>query len=271
MAEFAYNNAKNASTNHMPFEFNCDYYPRMSYEENVDLRSQSKSADKLSAELKELLILCRENLHHVQELQKRGYNKGVKPRSYVPGNKVWLNSKYTKTKHNQKLEAKFFGPFRVLYPVGKQEYKLELPKKWRIHDVFHVSLLKQDTTRKRRVDNENVELDAGDKNGEYEVEAIWDSEVYARESESGHLPGLYSLVSWKGYPKEENTWELASAVQNLRKLISLFHKDHPDKPTATSPAIDTAPLMARPTVKPAEPPKQKQGQLANSTNKRAKK
>ncbi len=44
-----------------------------------------------------------------------------------------------------------------------------------------------------------------DGNGkEYEVEAIRDSAVYARESE-GHLLGHYHLVSWKGYPKEENT------------------------------------------------------------------
>ena len=243
----------------------------MSYEEDVDPRSQSKSADELSAELRELMIVCRENLHHAQELQKRAHDKGVKPRSYAPGEKVWLNSKYIKTKRNRKLEAKFFGPFRVLHPIGKQAYKLELSKKWRIHDVFHVSLLEQDTTRKGQVDDENVELDAGDENGEYEVEAIWDSEVYTRESESGHLPGLYYLVSWKRYPEEENIWEPALAVQHLRKLISSFHKDHPDKPTATSPAIDNAPPMARPTVKPAEPPKRKRGRPANSTNKRAKK
>ena len=88
------------------------------------------------------MIVCRENLHHAQELQKRAHNKGVKPRSYAPGDKVWLNSKYIKTKRNRKLEAKFFGPFRVLHPVGKQAYKLELPRKWKIHDVHHkLSLL----------------------------------------------------------------------------------------------------------------------------------
>ena len=67
-----------------------------------------------------------------------------------------------------------------------------------------MSVLEQDTTRKRRVDDENVELDAGDENGEYEVEGIWDSEVYARKLKSDHLPGLYYLVSWKEYPEEEN-------------------------------------------------------------------
>ena len=129
MAEFAYNNTKNASTGHTPFELNCNYHPQMSYEEDVDPRSQSKSADKLSAELRELMIVCQENLHHAQELQKRTYNKGVKLWSYAPGEKVWLNSKYIKTKRNRKLEAKFFGPFRVLHAVEKQVYKLELPKK----------------------------------------------------------------------------------------------------------------------------------------------
>ena len=113
-----------------------------------------------------------------------------------------------------------------------------------------------------------MKFDVGkDESGEYEVEAIWDSAVYARESKSGHLSCLYYLISWKGYLEEENTWEPASAVQHLRKLISLFHKDYPDKPTATFPAINTASPMARPTVKPTRPPKQKRGQPANSTNK----
>ena len=85
------------------------------------------------------------------------------------------------------------------------------------------------------------------------MKAIWDSAVYARESKSGHLPGLYYLVSWKRYLEEENIWELASAVQHLRKFINLFHKNHSDKPTATSPAINTAPPMARPTAMSTKP------------------
>ena len=88
MAEFAYNNAKNASTGHTSFELNCGYHPRMLYEEKVDFRSKSKSADKLSVELRELMIICRENFHHAQEQQKRAHNKGVKSRSYAPDDKV---------------------------------------------------------------------------------------------------------------------------------------------------------------------------------------
>ena len=129
MPEFAYNNAKNASIGHTPFELNCGYHPRISYENNVDPRSKSKLVDKLSAELTELMIVCQENLHQAQELQKRAHDKATKPKSYALGNNVWLNSKYIKTKQNRKLKIKFFGPFQVLYPVGKQAYKLELPRK----------------------------------------------------------------------------------------------------------------------------------------------
>ena len=129
MAEFTYNNAKNTSTNHTPFELNYGYHPQMSYKEDVNSCSQSKLADELLAELREVMIVCQENLYHTQELQKRIHNKRVKPWSYAPGKKVWLNSKYIKTKRNRKLEIKFFEPFRVLHSVGKQAYKLELSKK----------------------------------------------------------------------------------------------------------------------------------------------
>ena len=79
MAEFAYNNAKNASTGHTPFELNCGFHPRVSFEDNVDPRSRSRSADKLAKELRELINICQQNLLHAQEVQKRANDKGVKP------------------------------------------------------------------------------------------------------------------------------------------------------------------------------------------------
>ena len=49
-----------------------------------------------------------------------------------------------------------------------------------------MSLLKQDITRKERVDENTTELDVSDNNsGEYKVEAIWNSAIYAKMSESG--------------------------------------------------------------------------------------
>ena len=64
MAEFAYNNTKYA------FELNCGYHLCVSYKEDNDFCSRSKSADKLTKKLRNLMTACRENLQHAQELQK---------------------------------------------------------------------------------------------------------------------------------------------------------------------------------------------------------
>ena len=110
----------------------------------------------------------------------------------------------------------------------------------------------------------DFEFKAGDDDKEYEVDGIRDSAVYAKESATGQLSGLYYLVSWKGYPEEENTWEPASAIQHLRRLVTAYHKDNPEKPTATSAPVNTAPPMARPSA-PPRPTAKKQGRLAEST------
>ena len=249
MSEFAYNNAKNANTSYTPFELNCGYHPCISYKENIDPCSKSKLADDLANDLRKLIIVYQENLQHVQNLQKQAYNKSTKPRSYASNDKVWLNSKYIKTKRNRKLEARFFRLFRVLYLVEKQAYKLKLPKKYKIHDVFHVTLLEQDTIRKEQL-NEITQLKFKASDDEkYELEGIRNSAVCVRESKD-HLPGLYYLIFWKKYLEEENTQEPASAILHLKKFISLFHKNHPDKPTAISKALDIASSMAKPTVRP---------------------
>ena len=65
MAEFAYNNAKYVSMGYTPFEFNCGYYLRVSYKEDIDLRSRSKVANELTKELRNLIAACKENLQHV--------------------------------------------------------------------------------------------------------------------------------------------------------------------------------------------------------------
>ena len=58
MAEFAYDNAKNASTGYMPFELNCGYHPWVFYKEDLDLRLLLKNAEELSSKLRSLMAAC---------------------------------------------------------------------------------------------------------------------------------------------------------------------------------------------------------------------
>ena len=84
----------------MLFKLNYVYYRWRSYKDDVNLCSKFKSANKLLAELKELIIICRKNLYYTQKFQKKAYNKGVKLKSYISSNKVWFNNKYIKIIQN---------------------------------------------------------------------------------------------------------------------------------------------------------------------------
>ena len=42
----------------------------------------------------------------------------------------------------RKLRKRFVGPFYVIRSIGPVAYELELPQTWRIHPVFHTSLLR---------------------------------------------------------------------------------------------------------------------------------
>ena len=73
-----------------------------------------------------------------------------------------------------------------------------------------MSLIDQTTTKKRQIDKKITELEVGNSK-EYKLETIWDNAVYAKNTKD-QLPGLYYLVAWKKYPKEENIWELSFAI-----------------------------------------------------------
>ena len=68
MAKFAYNNIKNASTGHILFELNYDYYPCVSFKNKYGAHFRSSLAKKLATELRELMNVYYHNFLHAQNL-----------------------------------------------------------------------------------------------------------------------------------------------------------------------------------------------------------
>ena len=67
--------------------------------------------------------------------------------------------------------------------MGKQAFRLKLPTKWNIYEVFGMLLLEQDIIRKKGINQTNQAMpkpknfEIGD-NKEYQVKTIIDSVVY---------------------------------------------------------------------------------------------
>ena len=58
------------------------------------------------------------------------------------GDKVWLEGKNLKLCYpSKKLAPRREGPFEITQVISPVAYKLQLPPTWKIHDVFHTSLL----------------------------------------------------------------------------------------------------------------------------------
>jgi hypothetical protein len=56
--------------------------------------------------------------------------------------KVWLDTRSLKMSHHKKIALKQEGPFKIDEVLGPVTYRLKLPKSWRIHNVFHATLLR---------------------------------------------------------------------------------------------------------------------------------
>ena len=91
-----------------------------------------------------------------------------------------MSSNYFKNKQNCKLKVKFFCLFQVLHPVDKQAYKLKLPKKYKIYNIFYVLLLEQNIIKEGQINNTQLEFKASD-NKEYKFESISDRAIDAKE------------------------------------------------------------------------------------------
>src|SRR5205085_6646067 len=165
------------------------------------------------------------------------YNQGKQdlPNMLI-GDLVMLNAKNIRTKRpTKKLAPKFYGLFNILEKIGTRSYRLKLDQRWRIHNVFHVSLLepyKSSSGPQRTQIRPQPEEIEGEK--EFEVERIVRSEIgETRKRVRGRTrvtKKLYYLVKWVGYPDDKCTWEPGEHLTHASEYIEDFHRENPEAP-----------------------------------------
>ena len=137
-AEFTHNHRPHSVTNQSPFYLMMGYEPRAlpSVIADTSIPTVESCLKTLSATHNEALAA-----HELaRQVMSSHFRRGFKP--FVKGDKVWLEARNLKCliinpTFTPKREV-LFTITKVLSPIV---YQLRLPKTWKIHPVFHASLL----------------------------------------------------------------------------------------------------------------------------------
>jgi hypothetical protein len=216
-AEFATNNSVCTSTKDTPFRLNYGQDPLTPL--SVELDTRLPAARDFVAEMTQSLANAKVAMAAAQSRHKFYYDQGRRHADFKVGAKVLLRTTNLKFKAEvaRKLMPKWVGPFKVLERVGELAYRLELPSTLRVHNVFHVELLKGFLDSDRHQPPPlPVEVDG---EIEYEVEAVTHHRYVRRGKRP---PASEYLVKWAGYGAEFNSWEPEAHVEETIALTEFI-------------------------------------------------
>ena len=142
-------------------------------------------------------------------------------KKFEVGDKVWLDACNLHLKTTCKLTPRRLGPFEIIEEISPVVYKLRLPSAWRIHDVFHASLLTpQVVTTEYRIPIVPPLPELVDGESEFEVENILQHKRIGRKKE------IRYLVQWRGYSRAESTWEPEEHLRNAPEVLEAYKSHH---------------------------------------------
>ena len=210
--ELAFNTTPNASTGLSPFQVITGENPRTG--KSYELLTYYKTPP-MQKQFKMWVARAIKHLACAQRKQQKYANAHRREVTYQVGDQVWLATSHLPTEGCRKFKERFIGPFPVVEVISPVAYKLELPPTINTHPVFHVSLLKP-YIHHPEMHRQQPEWEPWSREGilEYEVLDVLDSR--------GRGANREYLIHWKGYPREEATWEPLENLSNCRNKLRAF-------------------------------------------------
>ncbi|RXW14033.1 hypothetical protein EST38_g11824 [Candolleomyces aberdarensis] len=210
MAEFTHNSRTHAERTHSPFELLLGYNP-----EALPTAAGEYLFPATERRLKNLKAARSEALaaHELARMKMQQRNS----RDFTPlkkGDKVWLDSRNLKLPYlSRKIAPKREGPFKIKEALSPVTYRLGLPEHWKIHDVFHATLLTPFVETETHGPAHPTPIpDIVDGQEEYEVEGILQHRTKQGRKEY--------LLRWKDQPTSEDSWEPEENLEHSQELLS---------------------------------------------------
>jgi len=140
--QLAYNTAKSEATGISPFFVNYRTDPNLV--KSTLSNTNNTAATVKATEIRELYQeLCKELSFINKKMAHYTNRQRVKGPPLKEGDAIYLLKRNIKTKQpSNKLDYKQLGPFKILQKLSDVSYKLDLPGTTKLHNHFHVSLLK---------------------------------------------------------------------------------------------------------------------------------
>ena len=211
LVEFSYNNTYHSSIGMTPFSalYDQDVVSPVVWHDLVGRVEISKEMlETMEFQTKRI----KENLTAAQSRQKSYADKSRIHREFREGDRVWLRVRPRKSSLStgiyKKLCPRYCGPFKIVKRIGDLAYRVDLPPHVKVHNVFHVSLLKPHVPDTFLRINSSIPID---ETGSFQMlpECILDS----REKKLRGRVIQEHLVKWDIYPMEEASWV---SVEDLR-------------------------------------------------------
>jgi hypothetical protein len=179
--------------------------------------------------MKTVVEHCKKELEKSRErMKKYAVQSRIERPSFEPSNVVMLNGKNIKCgRLARKSEHKMYGPFEILDIISPMAERLRLPERWKIHPVFHVSLIEPFVKSNREVDV-NAVLKTSNPI-ENAPECGVDRFMGSTEKDGKVL----SMVKWKGSPATKHwTREPFDSCYSVgtKEELRVFHSKNPDTP-----------------------------------------
>jgi hypothetical protein len=205
LVTFAINNSKCDATGETPFFLNTGTHPTTINTAFIPTDKLPK-LDGVIRDLYQTLDEVKLLYRVAQDRNSKYANTKRQESPFKAGDLVLLSTRNMKFKKGtRKLHPKFVGPFPIKRMINEVAAELELPKSYKIHRVFHVSLLKpfkSDGTFKPLPPNPQIVEGVPF----YKVEKI-EKILDTRTKKLGRRKRVEYLIKWEGYDHTHNSWE----------------------------------------------------------------